>query len=494
MNKVCPASCSGALTEYNRYQCKDMHEHCQIWAELGECKQKWSAANMKKYCPKACGTCGGDKDAPQKITDHSDDSECEDSHANCSYWAENGECDSNPKYMLTKCAKSCGICPEETPTNEIKEETEDLLETTTEFGVKQVAKGAEKQQTLQVIRESIEYMKGREVENLSPKIMEECLNRKELCAFWAVVGECSKNEAYMLVNCAPSCKSCHLIDLDSRCPKLPDAVPALKPGDLNKMFQRIVETAPGNRTLSDEERRELEAEGTPEYTVHVYSRPEATSWDTISKEEDKANPPWIVVLDNFTTPEECQKLIDLGGEVGYERSKDVGSKQKFDGSFDAVESRGRTSENAWCSERSGCRNDPVVQNVMNRMGRILGIPPNNSEDLQMLRYEVGQFYNSHHDYIGHQRDRQCGPRILTVFMYLNEVEAGGGTRFTDLDMTVVPQVGRVLIWPSVYDSDPMNKDPRLTHEALPVEAGIKYGANGWIHMYDYLGPQSRGCN
>lgn len=27
-------------------------------------------------------------------------------------------------------------------------------------------------------------------------------------------------------------------------------------------------------------------------------------------------------------------------------------------------------------------------------------------------------------------------------MYLNDVEAGGGTRFTDLDMTVVPQVRR----------------------------------------------------
>lgn len=196
----------------------------------------------------------------------------------------------------------------------------------------------------------------------------------------------------MLVNCAPSCKSCHLIDMDSRCPKLEDAVPALNPGDLNKMFQRIVETAPGNRTLSDDERRELQEEGTPEYIVHVYSRPEATSWDKISKDEDKANPPWVVVLDNFTTPEECQKLIDLGGEVGYERSKDVGG-EKFDGTFDAVESRGRTSENAWCSERSGCRDDPIVQNVMNRMGKILGIPPNNSEDLQMLRYDVGQFYN-----------------------------------------------------------------------------------------------------
>lgn len=96
--------------------------------------------------------------------------------------------------MLANCAKSCGTCPEETPSKEEEEDTEALLETTTEFGVKQVAKGGEKQQTLQVIRESIEYMKGREVENLPPKIMEECLNRKELCAFWAVVGECSNNE------------------------------------------------------------------------------------------------------------------------------------------------------------------------------------------------------------------------------------------------------------------------------------------------------------
>jgi len=97
-------------------------------------------------------------------------------------------------------------------------------------------------------------------------------------------------------------------------------------------------------------------------------------------------------------------------------------------------------------------------------------------------------------YAGHQKDRQCGPRILTVFMYLNDVEAGGGTRFTDLDLTVMPKVGRVLIWPSVYDSDPMVQDPRMMHEAMAVEAGVKFGANGWIHMYDYLGPQSRGCN
>lgn len=70
-----------------------MHEHCKIWADLGECKQTWSAANMKKYCPKACGTCGGEKERAAKTTDNTDTdgSDCEDSHSKCGFWAESGE-------------------------------------------------------------------------------------------------------------------------------------------------------------------------------------------------------------------------------------------------------------------------------------------------------------------------------------------------------------------------------------------------------------------
>jgi prolyl 4-hydroxylase len=131
---------------------------------------------------------------------------------------------------------------------------------------------------------------------------------------------------------------------------------------------------------------------------------------------------------------------------------------------------------------------------LNRMGMVMGIDPNNSKDLQLLRYEPNQFYNVHQDYIEHQRDRQCGPRILTFFLYLSDVEAGGGTRFTDLDITVSPKVGRALLWPSVLNSEPMNKDSRTMHEALPVIAGTKFAANGWVHMFDYLGPQARGCS
>lgn len=39
-----------------------------------------------------------------------DDSLCADEHAHCKIWAEQGDCDDNPGYMLVSCKKSCGAC------------------------------------------------------------------------------------------------------------------------------------------------------------------------------------------------------------------------------------------------------------------------------------------------------------------------------------------------------------------------------------------------
>jgi prolyl 4-hydroxylase len=81
----------------------------------------------------------------------------------------------------------------------------------------------------------------------------------------------------------------------------------------------------------------------------------------------------------------------------------------------------------------------------------------------------------HHDYIDFHLERSQGVRIITVFLYLNDVNDGGGTHFTRLNLTIQPKRGSVVIWPSVYDHDPNMKDPRTHHEALPVKDGIKYG-------------------
>jgi prolyl 4-hydroxylase len=201
----------------------------------------------------------------------------------------------------------------------------------------------------------------------------------------------------------------------ARCPPLPDAIPALTPGDLNKMLERIVETAPGNRTLTEEERKQLAADEMTEYSVVVHSRPSDAPATEISLAKDKELPPWVITFENFITPEECEAMIQLGYKYEYKRSADVGV-QKFDGSHEAKESKGRTSENAWCSMRHGCRNETIPTRIHNRMSKVMRIPAENSEDLQLLKYEVGQYYNTHHDYIPHQKGTKM--RNMLVFVLL----------------------------------------------------------------------------
>jgi len=82
---------------------------------------------------------------------------------------------------------------------------------------------------------------------------------------------------------------------------------------------------------------------------------------------------------------------------------------------------------------------------------------------------------------------------LTLFLYLNDVEAGGGTDFPQLGLTVLPKRGSALLWPSVLDADPDSKDPRTEHQALPVEAGTKYGANAWVHQRSFKEPYKKAC-
>lgn len=53
---------------------------------------------------------------------------------------------------------------------------------------------------------------------------------------------------------------------------------------------------------------------------------------------------------------------------------------------------------------------------------------------------------------------------MTSYLYLNDVEAGGGTKFGGLGLTVMPKRGRALFWPSVLNDSPHEKDPRTNHE------------------------------
>ena len=67
--------------------------------------------------------------------------------------------------------------------------------------------------------------------------------------------------------------------------------------------------------------------------------------------------------------------------------------------------------------------------------------------------------------------RRLGP-CLRPCHTRQDVEEGGGTRFTKLGLTVRPKKGRVLLWHNVMLDDPAHElDERMNHEAQKVTRG-----------------------
>jgi len=283
-----------------------------------------------------------------------------------------------------------------------------------------------------------------------------CRDEHQQCATWASAGECELNAGFMENSCPVSCDTCRLLgDRKLVCKRDWDTPAAIQPGGVNRMFEGLVETL----------------QPTHAGKVHVMSSP--------------PEGPWVVVIDDFLEDFEVDALLEKGGHH-FERSL----------AGDQV-TRVRTSKTSWCNVAS-CESDPTIRRVKKRVSNLTGVPLTNSEHIQVLQYEVGDFYREHHDQNARPR-APWGPRLFTFFLYLSDVEEGGGTRFRYLNITVEPKRGRALVWPSVFDDDPDctrnfgRADQRTTHEALPVTAGRKYAANMWLHQYDFQRPLAAGC-
>ncbi len=140
----------------------------------------------------------------------------------------------------------------------------------------------------------------------------------------------------------------------------------------------------------------------------------------------------------------------------------------------------RTSSGAWL----GADDVPEVQQKLRQLViDITGLPAENQENIQVLRYEPGQEYRQHQDFWHPGTDyydaqmARGGQRAWSVLVYLNDVPEGGGTRFPNLGIDVLPKTGKVLAWQNTIDGE-LNYDSM--HAGLPVIAGTKWVAVTWV--------------
>ncbi|XP_067619710.1 prolyl 4-hydroxylase subunit alpha-1 isoform X2 [Eurosta solidaginis] len=140
----------------------------------------------------------------------------------------------------------------------------------------------------------------------------------------------------------------------------------------------------------------------------------------------------------------------------------------------------RISKSAWIRTEE----HKIVANIVQRTEDMTGLDMTVAEELQVVNYGIGGHYEPHFDFARKDEIRafaglNTGNRIATVLFYMSDVEQGGATVFTVLNLAVWPKKGSAVFWYNLHRSG--EGDVRTRHAACPVLTGSKWVANKWIH-------------
>jgi prolyl 4-hydroxylase len=186
--------------------------------------------------------------------------------------------------------------------------------------------------------------------------------------------------------------------------------------------------------------------------------------------------PLVETYDGAWTDEECEYLI-ASAEPWLHRSVTVTADGRH------IPHDDRTSSDA---SLLGSREDFVGRWLQARMTDRIGVPLSHAEHLVVLRYQPGQEYRRHGDWLppgarGNLPDPdQPGQRVHTVFTYLCDVERGGATDFPEIGVRVAPRRGRIVHFTNLRADG--SGDGRTVHAGMPVEAGEKWLATLWTRV------------
>jgi len=176
----------------------------------------------------------------------------------------------------------------------------------------------------------------------------------------------------------------------------------------------------------------------------------------------------LFVLRDFLSDSECETLLAM---IEAQHRPSTIANYNGDDAF-------RTSSTCDLD-----RGDPAVTELANRLAALSGIDIAHAEPLQGQRYEAGQEFKAHTDYFEPNNadyEKYCtvsGQRTWTFMVYLNNVEAGGATRFKVIDKLIQPERGKLVAWNNRRPDGTLNG--ATLHHAMKVRKGYKYVITQW---------------
>lgn len=118
--------------------------------------------------------------------------------------------------------------------------------------------------------------------------------------------------------------------------------------------------------------------------------------------------------------------------------------------------------------------DPAIHALNRRIAAVAGLPAENGEAAQVLRYKPGQEYKPHHDFVRAAENQ----RTMTALVWLNDGYDGGETAFLKTGLKVKGRKGDCLVFRNTLSDRSL--DPLTEHAGLPVKRGTKLLYNRWI--------------
>lgn len=197
--------------------------------------------------------------------------------------------------------------------------------------------------------------------------------------------------------------------------------------------------------------------------------------------------PRALYFPHFATVEQCQSMIKMA------KAQLAPSTLALREGETAENTKGiRTSSGMFISaseDKTG-----TLDLIEEKIARATMIPRSHGEAFNILRYEIGQRYNSHYDAFNPaEYGPQKSQRIASFLLYLSDVEEGGETMFPfenglpmDLNydyqkcvgLKIKPRRGDGLLFYSLFPNGTI--DVTSLHGSCPVIAGQKWVATKWI--------------